>query len=232
MVFGKGRKNHDPLININIQGTKLDIVTQTKFLGIILEHTLSWKSHIIYLSKKIAKSIGILSRARKFLNSDSLRQLYYSFLFPYLSYANIIWGNAAEAHLWPIFKLQKRAIRTILSIRRRDSTKLGFQTLKILRLPDIYTFSVLLFIYKFRNKLLPPTFDHFYYENRDFHAYRTRSANVLRPPLTRTNVAATFVKKTGVAIWTNFSDNITTDTKIGLFKKNVRTLLLSEYSTV
>ena len=132
MVFGKNRKNHETLLNITIQGTKLDIVTQTKFWGIILDSSLTWKQHIIYLTNIFSKSIGILSRARKYLNVESLRQLYFSFLFPYLSYANIILGNAADYHLWPIFKLQKRAIRTIHNIRRRDSTKESFQKLKIL----------------------------------------------------------------------------------------------------
>jgi hypothetical protein len=182
MVFGKKRKNYDNLLNISIQGTKLDIVTHTKFLGIVLYNSLTWKQHIIYLTKKVAKSIGIISQARKFLNVDSLRQLYFVFLFPYLSYANIFWGNAADSHLWPIFKLQKRAIRSILNIRRRDSTKFGFQKLKILRLPDIYKYSVLIFLYQFKNNLLPPTFKNFYSENREFHSHLTRSANVLRPP--------------------------------------------------
>jgi hypothetical protein len=131
MVFGKHKNNHQNSLNIFIQGSKLDIVTQTQFLGIIMDSSLTWKQHIIYLTKKISKSIGILSRARKFLNTVTLRQLYFSFLFPYLSYANIIWGNAAVCHLSPIFKLQKRAIRIIHNIRRRNSTQLSFQTLKI-----------------------------------------------------------------------------------------------------
>ena len=81
----------------------LKIVKETTFLGIIVDNTLTWKAHAVHVSKKISKSFGILLRALKFLNTDTLKQLYFSFLFPYLSYGNIIWGQAAESTLDPIF---------------------------------------------------------------------------------------------------------------------------------
>jgi hypothetical protein len=161
MVFRKNTEQYDKSLDISIQGTKLDIVAKTKFIGIILDAGLTWKHHIVYVTQKIAKTIGILNRARKSLNAVSLRQLYFSFLFPYLSYANIIWGNAAQCHLQPVFILQKRAIRNIHNIRRRESTKPNFHKLQLLRLPEIYKYSVLIFLYKYKNGLLPPPFANF-----------------------------------------------------------------------
>jgi hypothetical protein len=229
MVFGKSTQNKDNCLNILIQGTKLDIVSKTKFLGIILDAGLTWKHHITYITQKIAKTIGILHRARKFLNSNFLRQLYFSFLFPYLSYANIIWGNASQCHLNPIFKLQKRAIRTISNIKQRNSTKLYFHKLRLLRLPEIYKFSTMIFLYKYKNGLLPPTFNNFYQENREFHNYGTRSASNLRIPLTRTKNASSFVKKTGVSLWSEFSTQISADQKIGSYKRELISLLITPY---
>ena len=107
MVFGKKARHEENSLNTIISGEKIEIVKQTKFLGIILDNDLSWKLHISHLSKKLSKSIGILSRARRFLNKATLTQLYYSFLYPYLNYCNIIWGNANQTLLWPIFRAQK-----------------------------------------------------------------------------------------------------------------------------
>ena len=156
MVFGRGNKSKNFEIDIKIEGTSLKVVKETTFLGIIVDNTLNWKAHAAHVCKKISKSIGILSRARKLLNLDTLKQLYFSFLFPYLSYGNIIWGQAAATTLDPIFKIQRRAIRILTNTRRRESTKLLFQKLKILRIPEIYKFSTLIFMYHFKNKLLPP----------------------------------------------------------------------------
>ena len=230
MIFGRGSRTRDHHMNINIEGTTLDIVHETKFLGIIVDNCLNWKAHTSYLHKKLSKSIGILSRARKFLNLPTLKQLYFSFLFPYLSYGNIIWGSAAEITLDPIFKIQKRAIRIITNTRRRDSTKLIFQELNLLRLPDIYIFSALIFMYQFKNKTLPPPFDNFYYENRAFHHYRTRQATQLRVPLTRTKMASSFIKKTGVSLWNSYSTKISSNLKIGVYKTELTKILIATSS--
>ena len=229
MVFGKKTNKRDNNISISIEGVSLDVVKHTKFLGIILDNDLNWKQHTIQLSQKLSKAIGILSRARQFLNSTTLRQLYFSFAFPYLNYCSIIWGNAAKIMLWPIFKIQKHAIRIISNLRGRDSTKIAFQKLKLLRLPDIYKFSALLFTYKYKNGLLPIMFENFYSENRSFHSYPTKQANTLRIPLARTKLASVFVKKTGVTFWNSYSTQISHDLKIGLFKRKLIEILTSNY---
>ena len=142
-------------------------------LGVILDNKLNWKTHITYITQKVSKSIGILSRARKLLNPVILRQLYYSFLYPYLTYCSIIWGLASASILWPLFRLQKRTIRIICNIKRRESTQIALKKLRIMRLPEIHIFAVLIFMYKYRNGILPTTFNNFYSENQDFHRYPT-----------------------------------------------------------
>jgi hypothetical protein len=229
MVFGEKRGREENTLDTIINGEKIEVVSQTKFLGIILDTDLSWKFHLSHLSKKLSKSVGILSRARRFLNKTTLTQLYYSFLYPYLTYCNIIWGNASQTLLWPIFRAQKRAIRIINNIKRRDSTKSTFHSLGILRLPDIYTSSVLLFVYKYKNDLLPPTFKNFYSTNSEVHQHATRHANQLRMPIAKSKLASNFVKKTGVSIWNNQAINPDHKTKIGIFKKVSISQLTQEY---
>jgi hypothetical protein len=170
MIFGKKVAGRDNSIDVVVEGTRIDIVTHTKFLGLILDNSLSWKYHIQHLSKKLSKSIGILSRARKFLDKQTLKQLYYSFLYPYLTYCNIIWGNAPSTMLWPIFRAQKRALRIMENIKSRDTTKMAFKENRILRLPEIYCFSVLLFVYKYKNGLLPTPFLNFFMTTAKFTA--------------------------------------------------------------
>jgi hypothetical protein len=229
MVFGKKTKNEENTISTYIEGTQLEVVTHTKFLGVILDNGLTWKQHAFYLSNKISKSIGILSRARQFLNKSILRQLYYAFLYPYLTYCSLIWGHASDNILWPIFRTQKRAIRIIENIKRRNSTKEAFKSHRLLRLPDIYKYSVLIFVYKYKNGLLPDIFNGFYIENQQIHRYPTRNADQFRVPLTKTKTASSFLNKTGVNIWEEFSPKISHNIKIGLFKKQIISLLIDDY---
>jgi hypothetical protein len=208
MIFGPNKIKESHTITVKIEGEIIEVVHHTKFLGIILDDKLRWKNHISYITQKISKSIGILTRACPQLNTYILRQLYYSFLYPYIIYCNIIWGQAVNTTLWPLFKLQKRAIRIITNIKQRDSSQLAFKNLRILRLPELNKFSILIFIFKYRNGLLPNTFNNFYKDNRDYHRYPTRGATNLPTPRVYTKIATSFIKKTGVDLWNQYSPKI------------------------
>jgi hypothetical protein len=229
MIFGPPRKLNSHDVNIQIEGRTLEIVKSTKFLGLILDSGLTWKEHIQHLSKKVAKAIGIISLAKQTLTQTSLIQLYYAFVYPYLTYCTIIWGKNFESTIWPIFRLQKISLRIIGNTRRRDSTKPLCKKFNLFRFPDIYTLSVCTFMYNYTNSLLPPTFNHLFSTNRNIHHHHTRNRNQLRPPLTKTKHADNFISKQGVSIWNFINTKIDVHTSLSIFKRNVKSYLLSLY---
>ena len=46
-----------------------------KFLGVLLDENLNWKEHIKYTENKIAKNLGLLYKARLFLERNALLAL-------------------------------------------------------------------------------------------------------------------------------------------------------------
>jgi len=62
-------------------------------LGVIVDEKCSWKEYIDYVSKKMSKSVGIIRKVHKYLNRSGLFTLYYSLVYPYLSYCNIAWAH-------------------------------------------------------------------------------------------------------------------------------------------
>ena len=74
----------------------------------------SWIQHISYVKNKISKGMGIMYKARRYLGSKSLVNLYHSYIYPYLIYCIESWGNAAHCHLDPLFKLQKKLLELLL----------------------------------------------------------------------------------------------------------------------
>ena len=105
MIFGKHCNKN---VNIIVNNEKLEIVQSIKFLGLILDSKLTWKHQIDMITKKVAKTIGIMARAKQYLNKKTLIQLYFAFAYPYLTYGNIIWGAVPSTTLWPLFKIQKK----------------------------------------------------------------------------------------------------------------------------
>ena len=65
---------------------KLEINTTTivresviKFLGVLLDENLSWKTHINTVENKISKNLGILYKARLVLNQKSNKAIIFLF---------------------------------------------------------------------------------------------------------------------------------------------------------
>ena len=109
MVFHRAKvKNHDDVI---LSNTNLDRVVYTKFLGVIIDDKLNFVNHIAYIKNKISKGMGIIYKARKFLNKSILVNLYNSFVYPYLIYCIEVWGNVYNIHLEPLLKLQRKIVR-------------------------------------------------------------------------------------------------------------------------
>ena len=119
-------------ITIQINGQKIERVTETKFLGVILDHKLTFKSHIDYISNKIAKCIGTISKARRALSTYSLRMLYMALVQPYLFYCVEIWGHTYASYTKKLSILQKRLVRIITFSRYDDHTLPLFKSLKII----------------------------------------------------------------------------------------------------
>ena len=101
-------------INIRINGENVEQVDHIKFLGVILDSKLDWKHHICYISRNISKGICIICKARQFVDRKMLLTLYYTFVYPYLTYCFQCWGNTYTTTLDPLIKLQKRIVHTLI----------------------------------------------------------------------------------------------------------------------
>ena len=91
MFFRKCKKTSlDFSPRLTISGTNIERVKDFNFLGLISNENLSWNLHIEFISKCIAKCIGIMNRLKRFLPPHILK--------PYISpLSTRIW----IIHYWP-----------------------------------------------------------------------------------------------------------------------------------
>ena len=126
--------------NIQIKGPDSIILNtnSTKFLGLLLDNTLSWKAHITELVSKLTKACYAIPAVKPVMSREALRNIYFSYFHSLMSYGDIFWGNSHEAH--EVFKIQKRAIRILTNKSKQDSCRLLFKELKILTQPSQYIY--------------------------------------------------------------------------------------------
>ena len=58
MVFSKGKQ--DGNIILTIDGSAIERVVEFRFLGVIMDENLSWKSQIKYVKTQVSKNIFVM----------------------------------------------------------------------------------------------------------------------------------------------------------------------------
>ena len=91
-----------------------------------------------------------------------LIQIYYTLIFPFITYGIIIWGNTYKIILNPKTVLQKKAVRIITFSHFQSHTSPIFKKLNLLKLPHIVKLHTILFMHQYYNGRLPKAFNDFF----------------------------------------------------------------------
>lgn len=102
-----------------IKEKALVLLDNTKMLGLEMESNLTWKNHINTLAKKLSSACYAIKKIKEYCGKEAARTVYFAYSHSYMMYGLLVWGTAAEAGR--IFILQKRAIRFLYGLKRRES---------------------------------------------------------------------------------------------------------------
>ena len=195
--------NSNIIINKYVIERKMNL----KFLGVFIDENLNWKQHIHVICGKLSRSIGIITRSKSLLSQASLFKLYFSLIYPYLYYGNIVWGSTYPSNLNRINILHKRVIRIITNSAYDAHTSPLFIDNKLLNLKNIHLQQVGIFMYSLHHKLLPKTFLSMLETNSKFHSYNTRQRNDYRSQSCRTNIKKFTFSFEGLLSKSNIGNN-------------------------
>ena len=118
-------------LHLTYNNIQLSTTEHSKFLGLIINNSLSWKSHIVRKIPKLNTSAYLIRSLKQLLNLETLKA-YFSFVHSILSYGIIFWGISNYSK--NIFRIQKRIIRIIMNVDGRTSCRGLFNQLGILPL--------------------------------------------------------------------------------------------------
>ena len=87
IIFQPRQKlNYNLYLPLQLAGQYLDQTSSTKYLGLVIDCHLSWQDHIDLIASKIRRNINITTKVKPLLGSQTLINLYYAFIYPYLTY--------------------------------------------------------------------------------------------------------------------------------------------------
>ena len=95
-----------------LNGNSLKRVYEYKYLGVLITSDLMWSSHITNICNKTRRLVGVLYRRfYKHSSTDTLLNLYVSFVRPHLEYAGVAWDPYLKKDIAAIEDVQKFALR-------------------------------------------------------------------------------------------------------------------------
>ena len=231
VIFHPPQKNVQGLkLNLKINDQQLNREFFIKYLGVMIDSNLNWKKHAESVVKKIRRSVGILSKIRYYVSTEILMNLYYALVYPLIMYGLIVWGNTYETTIKPVFVIQKREVRVITFSNFEQHSSPLFKALKIVKFPDLVTYLIAIYMYKFHNQLLPGVFASFFTKVDTVHSYNTRHSAKLTYylPKARTNYGKFSIRFQGPKIW-NAIDDETKILSMSLFKKRLKQGIIEAY---
>ena len=109
----KLKNNLSSLTSFKVGGEEINLVNETKYLGVMIDNCLTWESHINAVQKKISRAIGLLRYARNFVQTDTSINLHRSIMEPHFRYCCSVWGSCGASKLDVLQKLQNKAARIV-----------------------------------------------------------------------------------------------------------------------
>lgn len=189
------RANFPVFINLNnVNENDLSKITQLKalpsndekdvrHLGIMLDCNLTFKYHLKKVHARISKVIFSLKQMKNLLNRRHLTLLYSAYVKSILDYGAPLFVGAYENAIKPIITLQKHAVRIISGANRLDHTFNLFKNLEILRFDKLIKYHASIFMFDYKNGLLPENFNNTWKTNFDINGrdLRNREDYYIRP---------------------------------------------------
>jgi hypothetical protein len=176
-------------INIIIDKQQIEIVKEFKYLGFVIDNTISFNSHFRYIVDKISKKLYFFSRISNFVNIDICLVIYKSIILPHFDFCASVLYLMDKTKVGVLQKLQNRGMRIILKCNKYTPIRLMLSTLQWMSVEQRLYYMSMIFMFKMVHNMLPAYFKCLIKFNCQVHRYSTRDKldlNITKVMLSRT----------------------------------------------
>ena len=148
----------------SIHGTTLHLVDAAKYLGVTIQGSLSWKTHIHNITKKANSTLGFLRRNLRRCPAKTKERAYNTYVRPILEYGSTVWDPQSKDLSHKIEMVQRRSARFVKAdFNQRHSVTDMLQDLRWKTLRDRRAHSKVVMLYRMVHGLVaipagPPFF--------------------------------------------------------------------------
>ena len=161
--------------------------------------------------------------------------LYYSLIYPFLTYGIQVWGLTYPTYLKPVTTLQKRVIRIMTFSDPRSHSEPLLKFLRLLKFSNIIHLEILSFVYQWYHKLSPSCFVHYFNPLSSIHSYNTRQwkiDNLLFKCVHTTQYSIRSLNYTGPKLWNSLSIDVKKMKPFSSFRQYIKNSVIDGYNSI
>ena len=203
----------------------VELVSKIKFLGVTIDNKLKFKDHVDDVSVRISRSIGVIRRISYFTPDHILINLYFSIVYPHMTYCILVWGNSSSENVNKICKLQSRFFK-MLNKRGHPNPLPRF---KILSFRHMFQYFALLKFFKSHKMDSHQYFKNIISSLIPSHRYNTRfsqDGGLLLPNFRLSLTHKNFLF-TSIGFWNSLPSEIREINSYNSFKKSIKSYFLN-----
>ena len=123
--------------SIEVSGSKFQPSTSIRLLGVTVDQTLSWESHIGEVVRKSFATSVALKRFRHHFTPEALRVLVQAHVLTHVAYCLPVWAGATQGQLDRVQRCVNFAARVITGVRKFDHITPSLKALGWSRMPEL-----------------------------------------------------------------------------------------------
>ena len=135
-------------IHVKIDNIDIEKKDTVKYLGLLIDNDMKFKSHIDSITNIVSRNVGMMCRARPFVENRQMLCLYNALILPYINYCCLIWGSGYAHNTKKLATIQKRAMRVVEGIHLPESSNPIFKKYNILKIQDIPKMQMMLVLHR------------------------------------------------------------------------------------
>lgn len=229
LLCDRRKKYEKNSFRIKINNVNILEVTETKYLGIIIDKNLTFNGHLCSITKKIAKKLNIMYRLDNSISSYAKNTIYKAIVSPHLDYCTSLLIDFNKQQLDTLQKVQNRAMRLVLGVNKYTNIVTMLEALGWMTVRQLMVYKCCILIHKMVLGEAPSYLVDKITLISDKHPYNTRQTSLIDIRHSRTQSAKNSLMHSGFNLYNKLPVNIKNEKRLKIFKIELKNYVKVKY---
>lgn len=203
--------------SITFCNTNLEYSTTVKNLGLIMDNTLNWDSHINSIIKKVFYALSSIRQFKYTFPNHIKFNLVKSLIIPIFDYCDVVYNSLNVAQKHKLDKALNSCIRFAFNLTYYEHITPHYIKNNILKLSSRRDLHSVCLVHKILIKQTPKYLYRSFIPLNQIHTHNSRHSNLINIPFHTTSYLSSSFPIQGARLYNNVTDSIKNSASINLF---------------